>query len=71
MTDKKTLLKYYYSFSDFLFYIALLAIPVITAIVAILDKSIAGAVIFFPDISGFDTGYAPIFLYPLPTLLQG
>jgi hypothetical protein len=46
MTDK-TLLKYRYSFSDFLFYIALLAIPVITAIVAILDKSIAGTVIFF------------------------
>ena len=47
MTDKKTFLKYNYSFSDFLFYIALLAIPVITAIVAILDKSIAGVVIFF------------------------
>jgi len=47
MTDKKNLLKYSYSFSDFLFYIALLAIPVITAIVAILDKSIVGAVVFF------------------------
>ena len=46
MTDKKTLLKEYYRFSDFLYYVALLAIPIITAIVAISDKSMAGAVIF-------------------------
>ncbi|WDP89579.1 MAG: hypothetical protein HUN04_07545 [Desulfobacter sp.] len=47
MADEKCSLKYRYTFPDFLYYIGLLAIPFTTGMVAVLDKSLAGAVIFF------------------------
>lgn len=46
MKDKNNRLKYRYSFSDFLFYTASLAVPVVTAVTAILDQSVAAAVVF-------------------------
>lgn len=47
MMDKRVCLKQHYDFSDFIYYTAFLAIPLITAMVAVLDKSGISAVIFF------------------------
>lgn len=49
MTD---FLKHHYNFSDFLYYIMLLAIPVVTAVVAVLEQSGVGAVIVFLLVAG-------------------
>ena len=46
MKEKTASLRFHYSFSDFLYYTALLLVPVVTAMTAILETSYAGAVIF-------------------------
>ena len=46
MTDNKMALKHRYHFSDFLYYTTLLVIPIITGLIAILEKSGIGAIIF-------------------------
>jgi len=46
MTKNSAPLKYSFEFTDFLFYIAFLAIPVITALTGIFRHSTVGAVIF-------------------------
>jgi hypothetical protein len=44
--EKQPGLKYSYSFPDFLYYIGLLAIPVVTAFTVVLDRSGAAALIY-------------------------
>jgi len=46
MSHKQSGLKYRYSFPDYLYYSALLAIPVVTAFTALLDRSGAAALVY-------------------------
>lgn len=46
MTKHNSPLKYRFKFTDFLFYIAALAVPVITALTGLFEYSTVGAVIF-------------------------
>lgn len=45
MTDKWGL-KQRYSFSDFLYYTLVMGVPLVTALVAVLERSVVGAIIF-------------------------